>query len=58
MPFIDVLALVLLLIAALGSSWFWRPAPPYPWYGPAAFMWGMFFLAVYLSWGTLKALGL
>jgi hypothetical protein len=58
MPFIAVLCLVLLFIAALGSSWFWRPAAPSPWYGGAAFMWGVFCLAVYLCWPTLKALGL
>jgi hypothetical protein len=55
MPFICVLALVLLFIAALGSSWWWRGGPV--WYGNAAFYWGVFFLAVYLMWPTLKALG-
>jgi len=57
MPFFALLCLVLLLIAALGSTWFWRSTPG-PWYGGAAFAWGVFFLAVYLCWPTLKALGL
>ena len=57
MPFLAVLAIVLLFIAALGQSWWWR-TPAGPWYGNAAFCWGVFFLAVYLTWPTLKALGL
>jgi hypothetical protein len=57
MPFIAVLCLVLLFIAALGSSWWWRVAAPQPWYGGAAFCWGVFLLAVYIMWPTLKALG-
>jgi hypothetical protein len=59
MPLIAVVADVLLLIAALGTSWWWRPlaAAGNYWYGNAAFYWGMFFLALYLTWPTLKALG-
>lgn len=57
MPFVAVLALVLLLIAAVGASWWWR-ASPGPWYGGAVFAWGIFFLALYIEWPTLKALGL
>jgi hypothetical protein len=61
MPFFAVLSLLLLLIAALGQSWWWRVpagAPGYPWYGGAVFYWGVFFLAVFLEWPTLKALGM
>lgn len=58
MPFIAVLALVLLFIAALGQTWWWRGAAGTIWYGSAAFAWGIFCLAVYLTWPTLKALGL
>ena len=58
MPFFAVLCLLLLFIAALGSSWFWRaPAPGYQWYGGAAFYWGVFFLALYVTWPTIKGLG-
>lgn len=60
MPFFAVLSLLLLLISALGQSWWWRvPAGQfgYPWYGGAAFCWGVFFLALYLEWPALKALG-
>ena len=57
MPFCAVLALLLLLIAALGQSWWWR-VPAGPWYGSAAFYWGVFFLALFLTWPTLKAMGL
>ena len=54
MPFFAVLALVLLLIAALGQSWWWRAADA--WYGGAAFAWGCWFLALYLTWPTIRAL--
>jgi len=61
MPFFAVLCVLLLLIAAAGQTFFWRVPPGqalgYPWYGPA-FYWGVFCLAVYLTWPTLKALGL
>lgn len=57
MPFIAVLCVLLLFIAALGQSWWWRTAVPSPWYGSAAFTWGVFLLAVYITWPTLKALG-
>jgi hypothetical protein len=59
MPFCAVLSLLLLFIAALGQSWFWRVGQPgLAWYGGAAFYWGVFFLALYLEWPTLKALGM
>jgi hypothetical protein len=58
MPFVAVLSVLLLFIAALGSSWWWRGPADHPWYGSAAFYWGVFFLAVYLTWPTLKALGM
>jgi hypothetical protein len=54
MTFVAVLALLLLLIAALGQSWWWRTAAP--WYGNASFCWGVFFLALYLTWPTIRAL--
>ena len=57
MPFICVLCLVLLVIAALGQTWWWRTPAPGIWYGGAAFMWGIFCLALYITWPTLKALG-
>lgn len=56
MPFIAVLCLVLLLIHALGRTLWWRVEPV--WYGGALLAWGMFFLALYLTWPTLKALGI
>ena len=56
MVIVVVLCLFLLLISALGSSWWWRPAAPYVWYGDAAFHWGVFLLAVYLTWPVFKAL--
>lgn len=54
MPFLAVLALVLLLIAALGQSWWWRAGEL--WYGGAAFAWGIFFLALYLCLPTIRPL--
>ena len=57
MSFFAILSLVLLLIAALGQSWWWRGPQGSIWYGNAAFCWGVFFLAVYLMWPTLKMLG-
>jgi len=57
MPFIVVLCLVLLFVAALGQSWWWRGPEGALWYGHAAFYWGVFFLAVFLAWPVLKALG-
>jgi hypothetical protein len=58
MPFIAVVCIVLLLFAAIGATLWWRPTPPSPWYGGAVFCWGVFFLALYITWPTLKALGL
>ena len=58
MPFIAVLCLVLLFFAALGHSLWWRPPAPAIWYSSAIFYWGVFFLAVYITWPTLKALGI
>ena len=57
MPFIAVLCVLLLFVAALGQSWWWRAVAPTPWYGGAAFCWGGFLLAVYVTWPTLRALG-
>jgi hypothetical protein len=54
MAFFAVLALVLLLIAALGQSWWWRAGEL--WYGGAAFAWGCFFLAVCLLWPVIHPL--
>jgi hypothetical protein len=55
MPFFAVLCLVLLFVAALGQSFWWRtPAPQ--WYGGAALAWGLFFLAVCVTWPTIRAL--
>jgi len=56
MAIIAILAVFLLFIAALGSSWWWRPAAPSPWYGNSAFLWGMFGLALVLTWPIIKAL--
>ena len=55
MAFIAVLTVVLLLIAALGNTWWWRPATG-PWYGGSAFAWGIFFLSVYITWPTIRTL--
>jgi len=54
MAFFAVVTLVLLLIAALGQSWWWRG--PTVWYGNAAFCWGVFFLALYVTWPTVRTL--
>jgi hypothetical protein len=54
-----VICLFLLLIAALGQSWWWRAPAPYVWYGSAAFYWGVFLLALYVTWPVLRpALGM
>lgn len=58
MPFLAVLSLVLLFIAALGQTWWWRGPDPNIWYGGAAFYWGVFFLALYLTWPALKSMGI
>jgi hypothetical protein len=54
--FLCVLTLVLLFFAALGQTFWWRPQGQ-PWHGNATFAWGVFFLAVYITWPTLKAMG-
>ena len=54
MAFVVVLFVLLFLIAALGQSLWWRSQGP--WYGNAAFCWGMFFLSVYLGWPAIKPL--
>jgi len=54
MPILAVLTLVLLFRAALGQSWWWRG--PNLWYGNACFCWGVFFLAFYLTWPTIRPL--
>lgn len=63
MAIIAILADFLLFIAALGSSWWWRPAdqpapgqPFRPWMGSSAFLWGIFGLALVLTWPIIKAL--
>lgn len=56
MVIVVVLCLFLLFIAALGSSWWWRPAGTSPWHEGSAFYWGVFLLALFLMWGTLKPL--
>lgn len=58
MPFIAVLCLVLLFLAAVGQSWFWRGPAGQPWYGIASLCWGLFLLALYITWPTLKGLGI
>jgi hypothetical protein len=60
MQIIAVLSVLLLFIAAVGQSWWWRypvqPGQPALWYGSAAFCWGIFFLSVYMTWPTLKSM--
>jgi len=58
MGILAIVCLVLLALAALGASWFWRAqaSPGNPWYGNAAFYWGVFLLALYITWPTVKAL--
>ena len=56
MPFFAVLCVLLLFIAALGQSWFWRGPVGQSWYGNAAFCWGVFCLAVYVTWPTIRPL--
>ena len=55
MAILAVLADLLLLIAAFGQ-WLWRPAPPNVWYGNAAFCWGVFFLALFITWPAIHPL--
>jgi hypothetical protein len=49
-----VAADLLLLFAALGQSVWWRPAEA--WYGNVAFCWGVFLLALFLTWPVLASL--
>ena len=56
MPFVCVLCLLLLFLAALGQSWWWRVAAPNPWYGNALFFWGVFCLAVVITWPIVRSL--
>jgi hypothetical protein len=58
MPFIAVLCVLLLFLAAIGQTTFWRAPAPTVWYGHALFVWGVFFLALFLAWPTLKSLGM
>ena len=57
MPLLAVLCVVLLGLAAIGQTFWWRAPAPSPWQGHAAFFWGVFVLALYITWPTLKALG-
>jgi hypothetical protein len=56
MSLIAVLCLVLLFLAALGQSWWWRGPAGSLWYGSAAFYWGVFFFALYVMWPIIRAL--
>jgi hypothetical protein len=61
MPFLAVLAVLLLFLAALGQSLWWRGPGPVvgPWYGNAAhpaFCWGVWCLALYITWPTIHTL--
>ena len=56
MVFVAVLTVLLLFIAALGQSWWWRGPIGSVWYGNAAYCWGVFFLALYITWPTIRAL--
>ena len=60
MPFVAVLCVLLLFLSALGHTFWWRGNPaPGPWYGNAGnatFCWGVFLLALYVTWPTLHAL--
>jgi hypothetical protein len=58
MEIISILCVFLLFIAALGQSWWWRGPAGSLWYGNAAFYWGVFLLAVYVTWPTLQKAGL
>lgn len=55
MPLVAVLCLVLLFLAALGQSWWWRGQNPV-WYGDALYYWGVFLLALCILWPTVKGL--
>ena len=56
MPFLAVITVVLLFLAALGQSFWWREAAARPWNGNAAFAWGVFCLALYVTWPTIRTL--
>ena len=58
MALLAVLCLVLLFLAALGQTWWWRnPAGPGPmWYGNALFFWGVFLFALCNLWPVIRAL--
>ena len=56
MAFVCVLCLVLLFIAAMGQSWWWRGPAGTIWYGNAAFACGVFLFALYVMWPTVKGL--
>jgi len=61
MVLVCIATLVFLLFAAIGHSWWWRGVPGQPvagraWYGNAAFCWGVFFLALYVTWPTVMAI--
>jgi hypothetical protein len=56
MVIVCVLCLFLLLLAALGSVLWWRPANTPFFHEGAAFYWGIFLLAVYVTWPTIRPL--
>jgi hypothetical protein len=55
MPLFAVASVLFLFVNALGHTLWWRQ-PNAPWYGSAAFAWGIFSLAMYVTWPTLKTL--
>jgi hypothetical protein len=55
MQIVAVLCVVALFLAALGQTTLWRPEGP-RWYGHAFFLWGVFLLALFITWPTLKAM--
>lgn len=56
MAFLAVSTVLLFFFAALGQTFWWRTPAPAPWYGSAVFYWGIFCLAAYITWPTIKSL--
>jgi hypothetical protein len=56
MALLAIVADLLLIFAAAATSFWWRGPVGYEWRGNACFYWGVVFLALFLTFPTIKPL--